>query len=110
MSASMEESLDRRRTVTEARLRQVDRNRLQEGRPRTRTRCPRFRSWWPARCPAKLQRSGVPAVKLRQDLPQHVQKPVNSDETNDLHSLRGRGRGLQIDVLSAPALLTSETG
>ena len=52
-------------------------NSLQEGQPRTSTGCPRFRSWRPACCPAKLLRSGVPVVKQKQDsLPQHVQKTV----------------------------------
>ena len=64
-------------------------------------RCPRFRSWRPARCPAKLQRSGVPVVKLRQDsMPQHVQKTVNRDEPNDLHSLKCLCRDRWIDVFS----------
>ena len=40
---------------------------LQEVLPSTSTFCPRFRSWRPARCPAKLQRSGVPVVGIRQD-------------------------------------------
>ena len=80
-------------------------NSLQEGRCETSTRRPRFRSWRPARCLANLQRSGISVVKLRQDSQaQPSQKTVKTDETNDLHSLRGPCRDLRVGVFFPAAI------
>ena len=88
--------------VMEPWLRQFDRIRLQESLPRIRTFWPRFRSWRPARCPSKLQGSGIPVVKLRQDpFAQPSEQVAQRIEFNDLQSLKGPCRGLGISVLSS---------
>ena len=77
-------------------------NSLQESRPRMRTFWPRFRSWRPARCPSKLQGSGIPVVKLRQDpFAQPSEQVAQRIEFNDLQSLKGPCRNLGISVPSS---------
>ena len=85
-------------------------NSMQESLPRMRTFWPRFRSWRPARCPAKLQGLGIPVVKLRQDpLAQPSQKTVKRESNSTIcsHS-RVCAAILGSMFFPAAALLTSE--
>ena len=81
---------------------------VQESRPGTKDVLDKVRSWRPARCPTKLQGSGIPVLKLRQDsLATSSEQIVKRIEFNSLQSLGCPDRNLWIVVLPFTVLLVS---